>query len=190
MGTNYYLIVKKPYNENDKLCKYQEDSCVSVLKNGYVYNEFYYPTIEDMNKDYEYKLHIGKSSYGWHFLLCTYPELNINNLNDWKKLFESNKIEDEYGDEITCNNMIITITCRSRQGWDESKKDEYEKECMQTLNSSMGWLGSHYDTYDDFLNENSAERGFNGLLKHKSFGYRKITNDGGTYDLTYDWDFS
>ena len=32
------------------------------------------------------ELHIGKSSVGWYFSLCVYPERKINSLDDWKKL--------------------------------------------------------------------------------------------------------
>ena len=47
-------------------------------------------------------LHIGKSSAGWHFLLVIYPDLNLNSLEDWKKVFtiKKNTIVNEYGDTI------------------------------------------------------------------------------------------
>lgn len=60
------------------------------------------------------QLHIGKSSYGWVFSLNTYPELNINTLEDWK-IFWSNKdvdIFDEYGGKISVEQLLDTITNR------------------------------------------------------------------------------
>lgn len=124
MGTNYYLHQKANYKrarklvgENDytpyeeSLDFGEEKLKVQELDNGgYVFNNKYYPTLEELNKDYFLKFHIGKSSYGWRFLLQTYP--HIKSLDDWKALFnlEGSKIFDEYGDEISKEELLEEIT--------------------------------------------------------------------------------
>lgn len=59
-------------------------------------------------------IHIGKSSAGWCFALHVIPQLDINSLDDWKKLFynENNIIENEYNEEILHDQMMIIITER------------------------------------------------------------------------------
>src|SRR5687768_5156700 len=55
------------------------------------------------NEDGEFKpdrlLHIGKSSHGWCFGLHVIPELGINDLDDWMKLFNKQEavLFTEYG---------------------------------------------------------------------------------------------
>lgn len=59
-------------------------------------------------------LHIGKSSGGWAFSLHVIPEMNINDLDDWKVLWHNRfgRIEDEYEKVITTTSMIDIITNR------------------------------------------------------------------------------
>lgn len=192
MGMNYYLIIKKPYNKEDKLNEYQDyyDE-VREIENGFLYKNFYYASIEKLNDKFNYKLHIGKSSYGWHFSLCIYPELNINNLDDWKELFKDNAIIDEEYKPIEIDEMLDKITNRYRKDWDGKNSQEYEDKLIEGINTLTKEIGGRtYDDYDDFLKDNMASRGFNGLLKHKSNEYVKWINTDGTYDLTPDWDFS
>ncbi len=70
------------------------------------------------------ELHIGKSSAGWNFGLRIHPELSaehravfgvasINELDDWKPLFELFLIFDEYGDAVTADVLLKSITERS-----------------------------------------------------------------------------
>lgn len=78
------------------------------------------------------ELHIGKSSAGWNFGLRIYPLLDnhaggtspderlvpfgvnaINELDDWRPLFEKFPIFDEYGDPVVVANLIKNITERS-----------------------------------------------------------------------------
>ena len=103
------------------------------------------------------ELHVGKSSAGWHFSLHIIPELGINDLESWKKHFVGNKIFDEYGDEITPEQMICVITERS---WNREDVPDAK-----------------------FLRENSAEIGLNGLLAHGYSPYRRAVRTDGTYDL-------
>lgn len=88
MGTNYYLLTKNLLKNSSNFSQL-ELLDVQELANGYVYNNKYYRTMDEAREDFCSELHIGKSSYGWHFLLCSYPNLNINNLDDWKLLFKN-----------------------------------------------------------------------------------------------------
>lgn len=121
MGTNYYLRKKATYTpreyrdedwyENYDFDFYENDyNRVLELTNGYVFANTYYPTKEELNKVYYLTYHIGKSSYGWRFLLQVYPQLNINSLEDWKKLLSEGTIFDEYGDKISKEEMLEEIT--------------------------------------------------------------------------------
>jgi len=59
-------------------------------------------------------LHIGKSSSGWVFALNTHPEYDILSLRDWLERWKRNGIiEDEYGREISIEQIIYTILCRT-----------------------------------------------------------------------------
>ena len=131
MGTNYYY--------NPKVCK----ECGHIDEG----------------------IHIGKSSAGWCFALHVAPEggwdtkdIPIANLEDWKKLFYSDdaKIEDEYGDLITPDEMMSVITKRS---WDS--KEEHKL---------------------SYLVLNEAEVGPNGLLRMME-GERCVGHGDGTWDL-------
>lgn len=189
MGTNYYLIKKKNYEIKDN--DYTELS-VHKLNNGWVWNNTYYPNLDELNKEYYVELHIGKSSYGWHFALCIYPEFNINSLEDWLREFKDNKILDEYDKEVTKDEMFETITNRKHRGWEEFKTDkDYEQHIIDSLNEfeSNFCCNRVYHNYEEFLYDNHAKRGLNGLLAHDS-EYFESTTTGGTYDLTTNWQFS
>ena len=107
-------------------------------------------------------LHIGKSSMGWHFALQVYPDDNINTLEDWKPLFKSGEIRDEYDRLITEEEMLKGIT--------ERKRDKWNKEAYG------------YTSWEDFHRQNNSERGLNNLLRHKVDGRFCIGNGEGTYD--------
>lgn len=138
MGTNYYLHVKKDFDPLHRIparlgCSEGDENEPLELVNGWVWNKKYYPTIEDLNKEFYQVLHIGKSSMGWRFGLCIYPTENprfkddstyheywldepINSLEDWIKLFKTkgNRIFNEYNEEVSVKEMLKTIT--KRQG--------------------------------------------------------------------------
>lgn len=68
---------------------------VTVLDNGYLwkgtYNNHYYATTEEINKDYcEYFL-IGKAIPKFYFTLHLIEEFGINTLEDWEQYLEQNK---------------------------------------------------------------------------------------------------
>ena len=125
MGMNFYLERKIDYiNEKETPtslgCGYGEDP-VQILVNGYVWRNTYYPSLDDLNKDFTQIIHIGKSSMGWHFGLCIYPEYGINTLKDWIKLFRTNgnTIVDEENSFIKTSEMLDRIENR--------KQPEFEK---------------------------------------------------------------
>ena len=118
-------------------------------------------------------LHIGKSSSGWCFSLHIYPDKNINNLDDWKKLLNKPEsyILDEYDRETSYTEMIEIITERSTDiDWD-TVNDVY----------FQGLYGD-YSGEDDFHAENSSQRGPNGLLRHRIYPYHCIGHGEGTWD--------
>lgn len=108
MGTNYYLKRKVDFHP---LYTKEVGNLPVQIKNGWLWENKYYPDVDTLNREYVETLHIGKSSYGWKFLLCAYPEYNINSLENWKVawLDKKNYIMDEYNDKITPEELLDTI---------------------------------------------------------------------------------
>lgn len=182
------LLVVRMKNEGNASVELDIDKCVEELE----------------------ELHIGKSSFGWHFNLCIYPCLDIYSLNDWKKLFNdtsSYTIYDEENEIVSADEMISKITERKSSNYDDTKTEEENCiEALKRINELEGKLFNRtYETYEEFLNENSGEKGYKGLIAHKSIVWDKRDEDiwkdfspilhlhirtDGTYDLTTQWDFS
>ncbi len=105
------------------------------------------------------RVHIGKSSAGWCFSLNTHrtpvDDYDIQTLNDWRSFWEGKIIVDEYGDQVSEKQMLITITER----W---------------------WEGNLWTA--DGLAVNFAELGPHGLARHKIDGRRCIGHGDGTFD--------
>ena len=118
MGTNYYLKIKTTIKDfqlinekmNFQLNGDSMDNGYTKLTNGYVFQNTYYPTLEELQKHFCIIYHIGKDSYGWKFCLASYPALNITSLKDWEFLFAHGTIEDEYDRIITPEKMVDIIT--------------------------------------------------------------------------------
>jgi hypothetical protein len=76
----------------------------------------------------EQRVHLGKSSAGWCFLLRVYPERGINDLSDWLPVLRGSEykepaiIFDEYGRSVGVNEMVEIITRRSGKHWHETDK--------------------------------------------------------------------
>lgn len=67
-------------------------------------------------------LHIGKSSCGWTFLLHVIPEKGLECWKDWEEvLVGSRRIFNEYGDDVTLEEMRETVLHRARELNDEEK---------------------------------------------------------------------
>ena len=191
MGTNFYAKVKakyKPYDYKDPVSVMydglDDDPKVMELTNGYTWNKTYYKDIDSLNKDYYHVLHIGKSSCGWHFNLCIYPLIGINNLDDWKKVWSSGdcKIYTEYGEEISQEEVLSYIV--DRQGLGEKDEAKILKQNNDMVEKEG--IGRRFDTYEQYLSYNGAVRGKNGLWAHRDPRYHSTDN---TYDLTDDVNF-
>lgn len=187
MGLNFYVHIKAKYNysESFRYKDFDDDPKVQELTNGYEWNFTYYKDIETLNKDYYHVLHIGKSSAGWHFSLCIYPLLGINNLDDWKKIWSSGdcKIYTEEGEEISEEELMSYIV--NRQNF--SRRDETEELEYNNEMAKKEGTGRYFSTYDQLLRHNGATRGKNGLWAHGDSRYT-LTDD--TYDLTSEVNFS
>lgn len=190
MGCNYYLKYKvKNIDEYIKVTKILESQDsgygkfeIKELKNGYIVNETYYKDLDEFEDEY-IDLHIGKSSYGWHFNLCVYPDLGIRNLNDWINIFNNNEIVDEYERQVSVEDMLDTITNRQHDD-----KHLSEEAILKKINEVQKIIQCKpYASYDEYLKLNYAERGLNGLLAHRT---REYIRTDGTYDLTNYWNFS
>lgn len=191
MGTNFYAHVKAKYKQYDYRdpvsVMYEElddDPKVTELTNGYVWNNTYYKDIDSLNKDYYHVLHIGKSSFGWHFSLCIYPTIGINNLEDWKKVWSSGscKIYTEYDEEISEEEIMSYIVDRQYPG----EKDEAKILKHNNDMAEKEGIGHRFSTYEQYMLYNGAMRGKNGLWAHKDPRYLLTDN---TYDLTNDVNF-
>ncbi len=68
MGMNFYLEKRTKYINNLETpaslgCGYDENQ-VQELSNGFVWQNTYYSTKEELNKVFYQRIHIGKSSMG------------------------------------------------------------------------------------------------------------------------------
>ena len=136
MGTNYYLrrrfALKKYYDTHNGKLPFD----IKILTNGFVWNDTYYSDLVHLESEYYQNLHIGKSSWGWLFLLQQYPynpeyacfdELRIDDtfstfedyLNEIKKETTLG-IFDEYGDELSEEDLINIVTRKDWKDFDSS----------------------------------------------------------------------
>jgi hypothetical protein len=83
--------------------------------------------------------HIGKSSWGWYFLLHVIPLENINSLEDWKKVWSDpeSKIFDEYDYQVDPDEMTKIITERSNLNPNQWSAEELERNCAITANFGL-----------------------------------------------------
>ena len=194
MGMNFYLERKIDFINNLETpaslgCGYKENQ-VQELANGFVWQNTYYSTLEELNKVFTQKIHIGKSSIGWHFGLCIYPEYNINTLDDWIKLFRTkgNAIVDEEDRQLKPSEILDRIENRKASNYDKySSEEEYEQAVIENYNAINKIMHNNrhkiYTTYDSILYDNSACKGLNGLWRHSKDRYTSYPIPDGTYDL-------
>ena len=134
MGTNYYSLKRG--------VDYESEECFWNIRGT-----------EDC-------IHIGKSSAGWCFSLHIDPELGINTIEDWIRMFiEPDRIIiDEYRETVPFDRMMGIITARGRanpNNWDA-----------------------------DTMARNHAESGPNNLVRHRiERGYGCVGHGEGTWDL-------
>ena len=195
MGMNFYLLRKINFINNEQTpaslgCSYADESFVTELENGLVWGNTYYPSTEELNKVFYQRIHIGKSSMGWHFGLCIYPDQNINSLDDWIKLFRAhgNTIVDEEDRELKTSEMLDRIEDRKQLDFEkyESEQD-YEKAVVENYNNINKTINIFkykiYNSYDEILMDNHACRGLNGLWRRQKDQYTSYPIPDGTYDL-------
>lgn len=116
------------------------------------------PPCESCGQDCGEEKHIGKSSGGWCFSLHAYPEDNINDLADWMPILKKSGsyIKNEYGDPVTVDELLDTITNRS---WERSSEYAFD------------YAGNY------------AEPGPNGLVRHRVCNTNRCVKQGeGTWD--------
>lgn len=113
------------------------------------------------------ELHIGKSSMGWAFALHVIPEQDINSLEDWQRLWETegNVIVDEYDRTITTEELMERITMRSGKAQRVGPCDD-----------------AHYGTWERFHVSNHSVADERGLLRRIVDG-QYCTGHGDTWDL-------
>ena len=87
-------------------------------------------------------LHIGRYSRGWKFSLHIIPEKNINGLNDWKNIFQNGRIEDEYGSEISYDDMLNKIVGEYKdKGLDQVVVHcDFNKSILVDLNDNLNYF--------------------------------------------------
>ena len=100
-------------------------------------------------------LHIGKSSGGWCFSLHVMPDKGLNSLPDWVDRWSrpNARIVDEYGKQMSLNDMLLVITARFRDSLPDI----------------------------DFV-RNEAMPGPNNLIRHQ-IGRHCVAHGDGTWDL-------
>lgn len=106
--------------------------------------------------------HIGKSSAGWCFSLHVHPDDGIRTLDDWRARLATGKIRDEYGRELTVEDVIKVITDRACKTRDVT--------------------GSGYASLADFHSQNNSVDGPNNLMRHRVDVRHCIGHGEGTYD--------
>lgn len=113
------------------------------------------------------RLHVGKSSYGWRFILHYIPGL-CETLDDWKAIIaHADNIEDEYHKKETADDLLKVITERG----------------IRFNNAYCSGKGSPPES---FLMENRATwDAENGLVRHNCRIVSR-SEDGVTYDMVND----
>lgn len=107
-------------------------------------------------------VHIGKSAAGWAFALHVIPDEGLITLDAWVKYLEDKVIADEYGNQLSLDEMLNKITKRSWRQRDDAP------------------LG--YVSWRDFYNQNHAEPGPNNLSRQRIDGRHCIGHGEGTWD--------
>jgi hypothetical protein len=116
------------------------------------------------------QLHVGKSSSGWCFSLAV--RKGLQSLADWQELWSlpGVQIKDEYGRPVTPEQMIKQITGRS---WGRASSGDPDG----------------YPALDraEWLRQNCAVEGPNGLARHTYEARPPEGEPNATYDLVEGW---
>lgn len=126
MGTNYYWRPLITEEEREKL--------LEKTKNVKTLQEIKDFICNDILKEREYEVHIGKSSCGWQFLfylgIRKYTCGQSLKKEDIDKWFRSGIIVDEYGDEISVDDFWVLVDTKKNamdydQYYKKNPKDAY-----------------------------------------------------------------
>ena len=103
--------------------------------------------------------HIGKSSGGWCFSLHVYPDEQINTLDDWRRLWVTAPIRNEYGERVPVEEMERIVT--ERKPWPTA---------------------SGQDQPAQWYRDNHAAPGPNGFARHAIEPGHCVGHGEGTWD--------
>ena len=119
MNTSYFIIVI-----NFGLIIKSETERITMSTNYYVKTGKKEKVICNYGCEHliDETLHIGLYSNRWKFCLHIIPEKNINKLNDWKNILQNGRIEDEYGREISYDDMLNKIVGEYKDKGHKPKK--------------------------------------------------------------------
>lgn len=120
MSTNYYLYRKIPETTKEKLR--------SLISEETIYDG----SLQEALEDYK-PIHIGHSAVGWQFCFdhndCKYYNKSHDSINAFleKEITEGGKLVDEYGTEITVEQLWDKVK-QAQDGWNLQSYYQYELE--------------------------------------------------------------
>ena len=108
MGTNYYFRNKKLHEAIIEARK--AEKALQKFLGGHDQ----YESLPSYHTENPEGFHIGKSSSGWFFNMCIYPDMGIKDLSDWEKAWSDPNYEivDEYDQIQTPKEMLDRILDR------------------------------------------------------------------------------
>jgi hypothetical protein len=165
MGTNYYLR-NKQLREAAIEAKKQEKA-LQVALGGH--DKYSWPSY--YTEEWE-GLHIGKSSAGWFFNLCVYPDMGINELSDWEKAWADPHFDivDEYGRVISPQEMLDEILNRHSDVTKEWMEEQYKTGGLTRGTCALSKkYGLMYGTTDGVRSHELGARGPYTLTKEVDF---------------------
>jgi hypothetical protein len=157
MGMNYYLRHKEMRAAYLKGRSDEEELCASLLGEEAAKKEYAENSCpEHYTSDESNVFHIGKSSYGWFFHLCAYPEIGIEELKDWRKAWSDPNYEivDELDRVVSPTDMEKTIldrhgnvtpeeAAKEQRSEEESNAVFGYRDCTCGYSPEYGLLTSH-----------------------------------------------
>lgn len=147
MGTNYYWRPLITEEEREKLLEKTKNVKTLQEIKDFIYN--------DILKERESEVHIGKSSCGWQFLfhlgIRKYTCGQSLKKEDIDKWFRSGIIVDEYGDEISVDDFWTLV---------DTKKDAMDYDQYYKKNPKDAYYCRGYDQQIDGLRFTKDETEF------------------------------
>lgn len=75
-----------------------------------------YYSVRELGNGISERIHIGKSSCGWVFLLHRVPERGLVKWGDWVDYLRKADIQDEDGNDVSFRDMVRCVTERKFEG--------------------------------------------------------------------------